>query len=152
VLVAALLWLCSPVEAGAGEALAGPVRAEVLEVIDGDTIRVGAHIWLGQRVTTLVRLSGVDAPELKADCAEERRLAELARRLLRDRLGEGDVWLTDIEYEKFAGRVLARVATADGSDLSHGLLQAGLARPYDGGKRASWCPPLAAASERVELP
>jgi endonuclease YncB( thermonuclease family) len=152
VLVAAILWLCSPVEAGAGEALAGPVRAEVLEVIDGDTIRVGAHIWLGQRVTTLVRLSGIDAPELKADCAEERRLAELARRLLRDRLGEGDVWLTDIEYEKFAGRVLARVATADGSDLSHGLLQAGLARPYDGGKRASWCPPLAAASERVELP
>ena len=150
-LVAALLWLCSPVEAGAGEALAGPVRAEVLEVIDGDTIRVGAHIWLGQRVITLVRLSGIDAPELKADCAEERRLGELARRLLRDRLGEGDVWLTDIEYEKFAGRVLARVATADGADLSHGLLQAGLARPYDGGKRASWCP-LAAASERVELP
>ena len=30
--------------------LAGPVSAEVLRVIDGDTIEVRAHIWLGHQV------------------------------------------------------------------------------------------------------
>ena len=27
----------------------GPVPAHVLHVVDGDTVRVRAHIWLGQR-------------------------------------------------------------------------------------------------------
>jgi hypothetical protein len=31
----------------AGETVPGPVPAEVLRVIDGDTIEVAAFIWLG---------------------------------------------------------------------------------------------------------
>ncbi len=34
--------------AQAGERLAGPVPAEVVAVIDGDTLEVSAHIWLGR--------------------------------------------------------------------------------------------------------
>ncbi len=49
------------------------------------------------------------------------------------------VRLREIRYGKFAGRVLARVETLDGTDLGQGLLAAGLARPYDGRRRASWC-------------
>ncbi len=40
-----LAWPLS--EAGAQDRLAGPVPAEVLSVIDGDTIEVRAVIWLG---------------------------------------------------------------------------------------------------------
>ena len=48
--------------------------------------------------------------------------------------------LRNIHYGKYAGRVLARVETSDGEDLNTLLLEAGLARVYDGGKRRSWCP------------
>ena len=44
-------------------------------------------------------------------------------------------WLAN----KYGGRVLAKVETADGQDLSQRLLKAGHARPYEGGKREPWC-------------
>ena len=59
----------------AAEALAGPVAATVERVVDGDTIEVKAAIWLGQTLIIRVRIDGVDAPELEARCAEERKLA-----------------------------------------------------------------------------
>ena len=130
--------------AQAGERLAGPVPAQVIAVIDGDTLEVRARIWLGQELSTRVRLAGIDAPELKGKCARERSLAAQARAYLRARLapregGPAQVWLRNIRYGKYAGRVLARVETAGGEDLSRGLLAAGLARPYAGRARAAWC-------------
>ncbi len=138
-----------PSEAGTQDRLAGPVPAEVLSVIDGDTIEVRAVIWLGQVVSTRVRLAGIDAPELRGKCARERTLAERARAYLLARLGDGDrawVRLRDIRYGKYAGRVLARVETAGGEDLGRGLMAAGLARPYAGRARASWCEEAGAPS------
>ncbi len=130
--------------ARAGEILAGPVPAVVDEVVDGDTLRVRVRIWLGQNVVTQVRLAGVDAPELRGACVPERELAHRARAFVASRLGDGGaaearVRLRDVRHGKFARRVVARVETAAGVDLSAALLAAGLARPYDGGRRASWC-------------
>lgn len=124
---------------GAREAMEGPVAARVLDVVDGDTLRVRARIWLGQEVTTLVRLDGVDAPELAASCNSERRLARQAREFVRARIGGAAVVLTDIRFGKYAGRVVARVASADEEDLAGALIGAGMGRPYSGGSRASWC-------------
>ncbi len=133
---------------GAAERLAGPLPAQVVSVLDGDTLEVRVHIWLGQDLSTRVRLAGIDAPELKGKCDRERDLARRARAYLLARLdpaaagaatGAGMVRLRDVRYGKFAGRVLARVETLDGMDLGEGLLAAGLARPYDGRRRASWC-------------
>lgn len=130
--------------AQAGERLAGPVPAEVVAVIDGGTLEVRAHIWLGRELDIRVRLAGIEAPELKGKCAQERSLATQARAYLRARLAPREdraaqVWLRNIRHGKYAGRVLARVQTADGEDLSRGLMAAGLARPYTGGTRATWC-------------
>jgi endonuclease YncB( thermonuclease family) len=130
--------------ARAGERLAGPVPAAVIAVVDGDTLSVRAHIWLGQRVETLVRLAGVDAPELRGKCERERALAAQARDFLRARLGpreaaSGGVLLRDIRLGKYAGRVLARVQGPDGADLAELLLAEGLARRYAGRERPSWC-------------
>ena len=136
-------------QAGAQDRLAGPVPAQVLSVIDGDTIEVRAVIWLGQVVSTRVRLAGIDAPELRGKCARERALAERARAYLLARLEGGkraQVRLRDIRYGKYAGRVLARVETAGGEDLGRGLLAAGLARPYAGRARTSWCEEAGAPS------
>jgi endonuclease YncB( thermonuclease family) len=65
-----------------GREMPGPVAAELLRVIDGDTIEVRAKIWLEIDVTTRVRLAGIDAPELNGACPEERQLAQGARSAL----------------------------------------------------------------------
>ena len=119
--------------------LAGPVPAEVLRVIDGDTIEVRAHIWLGQEVTTLVRLARIDAPELKGKCASERAAAQTAKARLEDKVGGTEVTLRDIRFEKYAGRVMSRVETEAGEDLAAALKREGLVRAYGGAKRQSWC-------------
>ncbi len=121
------------------ERLPGPVSATVVRVIDGDTVLVRAKIWLGQQVETLVRLSGVDTPELRGACAAERELAARARDFVAARLVDGQVKLSEIEYGKYSGRVVARLQTPAGEDLGRELIAAGLGRPYDGGGRAAWC-------------
>ncbi len=137
---------------GAADRLPGPLPAQVVSVLDGDTLEVRVHIWLGQDLSTRVRLAGIDAPELEGKCDRERDLARRARAYLLARLdpvdagaGAAMVRLREIRYGKFAGRVLARVETWDGTDLGQGLLAAGLARPYDGRRRASWCEAAATA-------
>lgn len=125
----------------ARDILSGPIPARVIAVFDGDTLKVRAHIWLGQEVEIYVRLDGVDAPEMNGKCSEERALAKRARAFVESRIGDNAVVLHHIRHGKYAGRVLARVETKSGEDLGDLLLAAGLARPYDGGRRPSWCPP-----------
>jgi endonuclease YncB( thermonuclease family) len=120
------------------EALAGPVEATVERVVDGDTIDVTAHIWLGQTLSVRVRIAGVDTPELEARCEQERRMALAARDYLARRVMGTDVTLTQIVYDKYGGRVRADVADTAG-DIGHALLSAGFARPYHGERRRSWC-------------
>ncbi len=137
-LVAGLAVALSPPGASR-EVLPGPVVARVLAVVDGDTLVVRARIWLGQALDTKVRLAGVDAPELNGRCEAERRRAAAARSLVRELVAGGEVVLKDIQFGKYAGRVVARVETPAGRDLGQALLAAGLARPYRGGRRESWC-------------
>jgi endonuclease YncB( thermonuclease family) len=124
---------------GVGEIIPGPIPAEVVGVVDGDTIVVRARIWLGQDVETRIRLDGVDAPEFKGKCEGERRLAVEARALVAALAAGGRVVLRNIQYGKYAGRVVARVETPDGGDFSDALLKAGLGRHYDGRRRTSGC-------------
>ncbi len=125
--------------AGAAEVLPGPVPAQVVKVVDGDTLRVRARIWLGQDVAVLIRLAGIDAPELRGACAAESDLAVEARHFLEEMIGDRAVTLRQIQYGKYAGRVLANVGNASGEELGEALLAQGLARPYSGGQRFSWC-------------
>ena len=136
-------WLLCALLAVAGSAAAdelpGPVPAEVLRVIDGDTLVVRARIWLGQDVRTRVRIAGIDAPELSGRCPGERALAVRARARVEDLLAAGEVRLFDVRHGKYGGRVIARVRLDDGRDLGVVLMAAGLARAYAGGRRTTWC-------------
>ena len=127
------------VAAGWRDAIPGSVPALVVDVIDGDTVLVRARIWLGQEVETRVRLEGVDTPELRGKCEVARRLARAARSFVQARVGGRQVILRDIQYGKYAGRVVARIQTPDGDDLADALIAAGLGHAYDGAARASWC-------------
>jgi len=134
----------------------GPVPAEILHIVDGDTVGVRAHTWPGQYVEIRVRLRGVDAPEIRrVACEAERVKGHEATQFTRDWLtapdggGFAPVMLTDIGPDSFWGRVVARLVRAeDGADLSDDLLAAGLAVPFR--QRGPWCdaPDGADASRR----
>jgi endonuclease YncB( thermonuclease family) len=111
---------------------------DVIRTIDGDTFEARVHLP-GQEVMTRVRLRGIDAPELKAACPEELRMAEAATGALRDLLRQGEVAIYNIGPDKYQGRVVADVATKQTGNVSAALLSAGYARSYNGDHRASWC-------------
>ncbi|MGM0423045.1 MAG: thermonuclease family protein [Pseudomonadota bacterium] len=132
----------------ARESLSGPVNAEVIRVIDGDTFDVRAQIWVGHFIETRIRINGLDTPELRSQCEAERQHAEEAKLALSDLLQDGRIVLTDIQNGKYAGRVLARAQTPGGIDVSDFMIDQGLGRTYDGGKRAGWCAEETAAKTR----
>jgi endonuclease YncB( thermonuclease family) len=113
--------------------------AKVLRVIDGDNFEARVRIWPGMDVTTKVRLRGIDAPELRARCEDERMKALAARDALARILSEGAVAVAGVAQDKYGGRVDAAVSTAATADVSAALLARGVARRYSGGRRQSWC-------------
>lgn len=119
---------------------AGEIEARVLRVIDGDTIEAEAEVWPGITARALVRVRGVDTPELRGRCPEEKAAARAARAAAGAMIGpRGRVTLRGVETGKYAGRVVAGVTLADGRDLAAALIAAGHGRVYGGGKRFPWC-------------
>lgn len=104
-------------------------------VHDGDTIRATVD---GK--SEPVRLMGLDTPEIgdKARCPVEQAAAVAARDRLRELIDAAtDRRLCPNGRDKYR-RLLAWLIL-DGRDASAVLIQEGLARPYDGGKRQGWC-------------
>lgn len=136
------VFMSLPISAGAVEIFAGPVSATVVRVVDGDTIAVEARPWPGQIVETLVRVRGVDTPELRSSCGAEKEAANVARDYVVSLLNEGDrVELRAIAGDKYFGRVVADVDLPDHRDLSKLLIAGGYAVPYDGGRKIPFaCP------------
>ena len=112
---------------------------DVIRTVDGDTFEARVHLEPGLDLNTRVRLRGIDAPELKAACAEELQMAEKASVALRGLLGEGAVTISNIGPDKYSGRVVADVATRKTASVSAALLAAGHVRSYRGGHRNGWC-------------
>lgn len=125
----------------AATTIQGPVLAKVERVYDGDTFTVEAYPWPGVETRASVRVNGVDTPELRGKCPEEKALAVKARDFVKDRVLGGDVFLSGVKYGKYAGRVVADVTLMSGENLAQLLINEGLGVPYDGGKRKSWCGP-----------
>jgi micrococcal nuclease len=118
--------------------LPGPFPADVVKVVDGDTIAVKAQIWIGLELSVDVRIRGIDAPEIRGRCREEAILATAATDRLIELAGTSIV-LSQVWEDKYAGRVLADVANLSGADVGTEMLKSGLARPYEGGRRGGWC-------------
>lgn len=100
-------------------------------VVDGDTI------WLkGEKI----RIADIDTPETHpARCAQEALLGEKATLRLRDLLNQGRFSVQPIKRDRDRyGRKL-RILERDGESLGLILVREGLARPYQGGRRAPWC-------------
>ena len=117
----------------------GPVKANVLRVLDGDTFVAEAHLWPGQDLRINVRIRGIDAPEMKSRCQMERILARQARDMLEELVDERPVVISNIAGAKYYGRVLADVHSETGEALGPALLSLELVRAYAGGRRKGWC-------------
>ena len=100
---------------------------DVLRTIDGDTFEARVHLSPGLDMTTRVRLRGIDAPELKAACPQELRMAKAA------------TGAYNIGADKYQGRVVADAATKRTDNVSAALVAAGHVRSYSGGHRGGWC-------------
>lgn len=128
---------CLASTANAAETMPGPYKATPYDIYDGDTFKAHVRIWLGQTVSTSIRIDGIDTPERRGKCAYEKTIALEAKSALEELL-KGDIELTNVRHGKWAGRVLAHV-TVDDVDIADALINKGLARPYNGGKRKGWC-------------
>lgn len=116
----------------------GPYPARIVRVVDGDTLAVEAEVWPGHTVRTMVRLAGVNAPELHARAGCEREAAERAANFVRAWAARpGAIALTLTGRDKY-GRDLGRVQRGD-EDLASALLAAGHVRAYHGERREGWC-------------
>ena len=120
----------------ARDEIAGPVSAEILRVIDGDTLLVAARPWPQQTVEVYVRIRGIDTPEMHSKCATVRRAGIDARQVL-EKLTDTSpqVQLTRIAGDKYFGRILADVTLSDGRNPAQYMLGEGMAVTYDGGRK-----------------
>ena len=112
----------------------------VVKVHDGDTFIVniaGCPDVLCKSMP--VRISGIDAPEMKGKCPQEIAGAIAAKNYLTGQvMNSQDIALHDPARDKYF-RLNAHVM-ANGVDVGADMVAKGLARAYSGGKRDRWCP------------
>ena len=137
-LLVVTLWLLS-LQVVAADYYGDLVVEKYISAYDGDTFRVDVaeiHPLIGRNMP--IRLRGVDTPEIRGKCDQEKALAIKARDFVRELLANAEtIVLKNIDRGKYF-RIVADVSV-DGVDLGETLIENGLGRLYDGGKKESWC-------------
>lgn len=114
----------------------------VEKVIDGDTVIMKEQFFPTELGNLHVRLKGVDTPESgsRAKCESERTLAERAKAFTTRVLPAGtQVEVTNVKTDKYGSRLVGSITYGRSRDLSTDLINAGLAVPYQGKTKQSWC-------------
>ncbi|HEX6711528.1 MAG TPA: thermonuclease family protein [Rubrobacter sp.] len=109
----------------------GPYRAVIERVVDGDTVYVLASVGLDEYAFKMIRIRGVNAPEMFSGPSEERELGKASRDYLVELLPEGTRCriATERDITTF-GRYVADIELEDGTDVSTALIESGHAAPY----------------------
>ena len=84
----------------------------------------------------VIRLTGIDTPQVKASCEQETFLGNEAKKLISRYLSSA-VHIELRNFYKRGGEIKGHLV-ADGQDLSELLVNQGLAVPFDG-RRKDWC-------------
>ncbi len=107
---------------------------------DGDTIKFdlpGLHPIIGKKIN--IRVNGIDTPEIRGKCEQEKYSAEQAKEMVADILKDAEkIDLKNMERGKYF-RIAADVFV-DGESLADILIETGMAIRYNGGKKThNWC-------------
>ena len=102
--------------------------ASVVEVLDGDSVRLNIDVGFRMFFKNLFRMNGIDAPEYSAGATATARLRELLP------IG-AQVHVLSYRPDKY-GRWLVDVFLEDGRCANDILVEEGLAVSYLGGKRS----------------
>lgn len=117
----------------------GPVYAELIRVVDGDTVLVDAEPWPNYYITVYVRLRDIDTPELNSKCLNVRKRAKAAKLALSEMLIGQKLQLYNITGGKYYGRILADMKLQDGDNVSQLLLKSGHAIAYKSRSKSKNC-------------
>jgi micrococcal nuclease len=111
-------------------------RAELVRVVDGDTVDLRVDLGFSVQLKQRFRLAGINAPELHSKDAGEKQRAEASMAFLVALLLTGPLTLiTDKDAQEKFGRYLARITNGTGIVVNDELVKAGHAVLYSGGKR-----------------
>ena len=114
-------------------------RAEVLRVVDGDTVDLLVELGFYCGFQSRFRLAGIDAAEKNSSDLEKRSAAMKAAEMLSSWLPRGEKVLikTEMDRTEKYGRYLAWVFPLEPGHISYNqfLVELGHARPYNGGAR-----------------
>lgn len=126
-----------PVTANAAEIQLREFRDRVC--YDGDTCYIDVPFLPDSLRKMSIRILGIDTPEIKGKCDKEKELALEAREFANKAFREAkEIDYQDLGWDKYGGRLLTNVYL-DGKLYSKMIIDAGLARPYDGGTKEGWC-------------
>jgi micrococcal nuclease len=107
-----------------------------IRIIDGDTIEADVDLGFRIRQRQIIRLAGIDAPELRAKDPEERRRSRSAKIALERMLlvwQPAEILMHSIGLDKY-GRSLAVIWASDGSswdEINAMLVEQGYATPAE---------------------
>lgn len=114
----------------------------ITRVLDGDTVAFKADFLPDPLKKELsIRIYGVDTPEKghRAKCTLENERGNSATQFTIQMIQNAKKrQVVILEWDKFGGRVLGDILL-DGVSLRSQLIEKGLARPYFGEAKKSWC-------------
>lgn len=113
--------------------------SEVTSIYDGDTFRVNIKNYppiVGERIG--IRVNGIDTPEMRGKCEQEKKAAQAAKQFTVDKLRNAKkIELRNMKRDKYF-RILADVFV-DGENLAALLLKAKHGIEYHGDTKQGWC-------------
>ena len=109
---------------GPAKAPTGGMQAEVLEVLDGDTVKVR----LPSGRTKAIRVAEIDAPEVSHDKRGAQSGADEATKQLSDRISGKKISLSGLKGDPY-GRFVASISV-DGMNVGQDMLDKKVVQPY----------------------
>lgn len=100
-------------------------RATLVRAIDGDTAVLDIDLGLHVHTTRIVRLLGIDAPEILGTSKEK---GEASKYALASLLSHGPLRITThLDKNDKYGRVLGEIETVEGVDVADAMVDGGYA-------------------------
>lgn len=116
-------------------------RYQVTRVIDGDTVEFIIPDVPKELGKFKLRIYGIDSGEVgsRAKCSAENEKGKAATKYAKELLASAaDVGMTIKGWDKYGGRVIGDLII-NGHSYRDIMIEKNLVKPYDGGKKHSWC-------------